>query len=463
MTFLLPLVALALAALGFFLSRAASERRFEGGRGIALLLAAFVGAGIVSRFGPEIDRTPTLIGLFLGVIAVAAGEFLGGWVATLALGVAAASALHLLPATGLPAAQLALMGGAGLGAVAFGKGGATTALVAILVAATDNLGMRHSDVAGAAFLGSQLGLAATIGALLAGYVPPKLAMAKPVAIGILVLLTALFATKPLEDGGLLISAGLGALGGLILHWLFADDEPSPLRIGMAVVIGVGLATIAFGLGRGAGMALSLLAAGGVLLGVGDRRAFLTLGPLVGLVLFRVLREAGTGATRALDIAQHYTLLALVLGAVVPLLPVDWMAGGRRLAGGGSEETHSELPTAHRGLPTAAGTFLWGLLILAIPPLVIVIFGMRGAIGFVVGLGLSGLFQAMRGAKDLSPLAIGSGMAGATILALKPLADKADLTRDEKMHMLLVWGVGIVVIAGILAFLSRPTQTEEKTV
>ncbi|CAN5712613.1 hypothetical protein BH11ARM2_BH11ARM2_19190 [soil metagenome] len=444
MTFVLPLVALALAALGWFVSRGGArseeEVRFDYVKGISFIVFAVLITTALAQYLPAPDRIAVDTGVILGLLALAFGQAIGGWIAPLALGTAAASGLHMLLPTTVPAAQMALIAGVGLGTLVYGKGGEATAIAAILVVAADNLGMRHSDVPNAAYLGSELGLAATVGALLAFYVPAKIAPVKPVLIGVLSLIVATFFFK-LGEGGLVVSVGIGALAGVVLHWLFGEEE-APLdavRIGLAAVIGVGLATITFGLGRGAGMALALVAAGGVLLGVGNRRAMLALGPLIGLVLFRVLREAGTGATRALDIGQHYTLLALILGAFVPLLPWDWLKKSRQ------------------SLHTGGGILLWSLLVLAIPPLVILMFGMRGAIGFVVGLGLSGMVQALRGEKSLMPLTVGAGMAGMTILALTPLAEKMDMSRDEKVHLFALAGVGILVVAALLALLSRSAK------
>lgn len=444
MTFVFPLVALAVAALGWFVSRGHEEPmrgRFPLSKGAALLALTLVESIVVARYGSVADRSAMQVGLFVGVSAVALGEFLGGGIAPMALGIFAVQCLRFLPPTTLPSAHMALVGALGLASLAFGRGGATLALMAAFCAAGDSLGARHSDVLGAGFVGSEVGLGATLGVLIANYIPPKLAVLKPIVIGLASISIAAFAMKTLGEGGLTVAVLLGAVAGAVIHLLFGDDDQpvDPVRIGLATIIGVGVATLAFGFGRGAGMALSLVAATGVLLGVKDRRAMLTLGPLVGLVLYRVLRETGSGATRALDIGQHYTLLALLLGIVVPLLPTDWLK--------------------REGTKAAVGTFLWGLLVLATPPLVIVMFGMRGAIGFVVGLGIAGLAQVLRGERSLAPLAVGSGMAATTILLLTPLADKVDLAREEKVRILLYAGVSILLAASFLALLSRSSKEE----
>ena len=449
MTFLLPLVAFALALAAPFVLR--SERGgLDGSRLGALALLLLLGAAVVLKGAPAADRTPALIGLALGALA----PLLGAWTGGIAAGVAGAAALHLFPAA--PAMGLAFVAGTGLGALAVG--GEAAALAGVLVFAADRLGAGHSQVPAAAFVGSQVGVALAVGAFLAAFLPLTLRLARPVLAGILVTLAGLLVARGLTEPSLTLCAGLGALAGVVLHFLMPEEEGESSRVGLAAIVGVGLATVAFGLGRGLGMGLAGLASVGVLLAVGNRRAVMALGPLVGLILYRVLREAGTGATRALDIGQHYTMLALLLGLVLPLLPTDWLQGRGR--------------AAH-----ATGLALWGVVALAAAPLVVVAFGMRGGIGFVVGLGAAGLVEALRVARasvpadreslgtleitgtearatSLLPLAVGAGIGGSAILALLWLGDESTLSRDAKLHLFAYAAVGIALIAGMLALAGR---------
>ena len=452
MTSLLPLVALLLAFAAPFVLR--KERgRLSGPRLGALLLLVVLAAGIAFKAAPADDRTPALVGLLLGAIA----PLLGVWTGSLAAGVAGAAALHLFPAS--PALGLAFAAGTGLGALAVG--GEAAAIAGVLVFAVDELGMRHSQNPAAAFVGSQVGVALAVGAFLSALLPRSLAAAKSVVVGILASLAGLLVARGLGESGLTTCAVVGAVAGVVLHFLMPEEEGESSRVGLAAIVGVGLATVAFGLGRGLGMGMAGLTSVGVLLAVGNRRAALALGPLVGLVMYRVLREAGTGATRALDIGQHYSLLALVLGLVLPLLPTDWLRGRGRA-------TH------------AAGVALWGVVLLAAAPLVVVAFGMRGGIGFTVGLGVAGLVAALRVARtfvpadgepletlaiagtetratSLLPLALGASLGGSTILALLWLGDDPALSRDAKLHLFGYAAVGIAIIAAMLTLVGRPVK------
>ncbi len=432
MSFLLPLVALALAIAAPFVLRQERPKADPLRWGVLALLVLAAGL-VVFRAAPEIDRTPALIGLVLGALACALGSWGGG----LAFGVAAASALHLLPATSLPTAGLALAAGTGLGALVVG--GEASALAAVLVVAADNLGLRHSQTPAFSFVGSQIGLALAVGSFLSIWVPEKYRLAKPLAPALATLGGIAFLSG-LNEPPLGICIAIGAIGGLILHGLMPEEEGESSRVALAAVVGVGLATVSFGLGKGVGMALTTLAVVGVLLAAENRRAVLALGPLVGLLLFRVLREAGTGATRALDLGQHYTLLALVLGLALPLLPTDWLRGRVKV-------------------PFAAGSLLWGLVAIAAAPLVVVALGMRGGIGFVVGLGVAGLIQAMRTTQELRPLALGAGLGGGTILALAWIGDDAAISRDQKVHLFAYAAIGIAMVVGLLALAGRKKEEQ----
>jgi hypothetical protein len=437
MTFLLPLVAFALAVAAPFVLQ--SERgKLDLWRIGALLVLLLAVGEMVLRSAPEIDRTSALIGLALGALSCVGGRWSGG----LGFGVAAAAALHLLPATSLPVAGMALAAGTALGALT--AGGESSAIAAVLVVAADNLGMRHSQIPAGAFVGSQVGVALTVASLFPHFKHESAKILRVPGVAAVALLAYAFLPHGTEFQSLGLCLALGSISAVVIHVLMPSDESEPSRVGLAAVIGIGLATVAFSLEKGVGMAVALLTASGILLALGNHRAVLALGPAVGLVIYRVLREAGTGATRALDISQHYTLLALVFGLTLPLLPVDWL------------KTRAKVH--------AIGSVAWGLVMIATPPLVVIALGMRGGIGLIIGLGVAGLVEALKAPsneKPLSPLAIGAGMAGATVLTLTWLGEESALSRDEKVRLFGYVAVGIVIVASLLGFVGR-TKKEAVT-
>ncbi|AIE84483.1 hypothetical protein [Fimbriimonas ginsengisoli] len=436
------LIALALAFLSFiaFRGRGPAPARPEAVRIGALVAITALSCILASRYGPSEDSGGVVAGLVIGAVVALGGELFGGIVAPLAVGVAGAAALHFLKTPLISSAQLALICGVGLGTLALGIEGAVIAsLAAAVCAAADGLGALHANAPAAAVVGTMVGLGAVVGTFLAMYVPDRLIALKPVVIGAVTVAGAFFATRPLSETAMLVAVGLGALAGVVVYFVLPEEEADAVRIGLSTVIAIGVATIAFGLAKGAGMALALVTMAAVLLGSNHRRAFLTVGPLVGLVLYRLLREQHPDLSRALDIGQHYAMLGVALGAVVPLLPSDWLS--------------------RRGWRGAAGAFLWSVLALGFPALVVVMLGGKGAVGFVAGLGLSGLCQALRRERSLMPLAVAAGLSATTVALLGWLRDSADLSRDEKVHLFAYTGGGLVVIAALLALVSRPAKVE----
>jgi hypothetical protein len=235
----------------------------------------------------------------------------------------------------------------------------------------------------------------------------------------------------LKDMALASAMMLGVAGGAAIHFLLpADEEATSLSVGIASVIAVGLATVAFALSQGMGMAATLLAAVGVLGILGNRTGLLALGPLFGLVLFRIFRTIYPETARAFDIGQHYALIGLLLGAVVPLLVVDW-----------SERKLSD--TAKVG-----GATLWGLLLLAATPLMMVFLGAYGTVGLLIGVGLAGVLEAIRLRSSTKALAPAIGMGGIVLMSYGWMSEAIDLTREDKVRV-LVWavvGIGLLSLA-----------------
>jgi hypothetical protein len=445
MNILLPVLAVALAAASAFLA----PREPVPDRGGWLRVVAALGLGLFAivaamRMAKGGGGLAVPSGLLIGILATGVAGWLGRPTTGLALGVAAAACLPILVSgADLPVAQFGLVAAAAIGALAFpGKAGIAAASTSAAVAAASYLADQRLAHAAAPTVALVIALGAVVGGVVGQAVKSPAIRAFLPPVGALVA-AGVVGLRVVSEFGIPVTVAAGAVAGLAVRALVTDDaEADGLQVGLAALIWLGVATLAFGLLRGLGMSLALLGALAALLPDGGRRALLTVGPLAGLVMYRLLREAQPEASRALDIGQHYALVGLAVGLIVPLLPVEW----RHPRG------------TERG--EAAGAFLWGLLALGLPALVLLVFGGVGAVGFIAGLGFAALVQALRGRNESLPLPLGMGMAGTTVLLTGWLGTLTGLTRDEKLRALAVAGVAIVVIAGLLTLLARGVRTEE---
>lgn len=442
MNFLLPVLALALALLSAFLPpRDTGRDRPPGTRLAAAAALAVIAIVAALRFAKTGEGVGLSVGILAGLIAAVAAAWLSNPISALALGVAAASVLPAAASTALLPAQFALIASAALSSLALGGYALPCATAASAVAAASYLGDQRLEHTAAPTWAIVVGLGAVVGGVIGQGLKSTTVRALLPAIGAIVA-AAFLGLKVVGENGVTVSVLAGALSGLAVRYLIPEDEPvDALRVGIAALIWLGVATLAFGLLKGFGMSLALLGGLTSLLPAGGRKGLLTLGALSGLVMYRLLREAYPDASRALDIGQHYALIGLALGMILPLLPVDWF----------EERTSST--------QTAGGGFLWGLLALGTPVLVLLVFGGVGAVGFIAGLGLSGLIQALRGRAEILPLPLGMGMAGITLLLSGWVDSVTGLVRDEKLKVLGIAAVGIVVVAGLLAVLARGEKKE----
>ncbi|MCO5295981.1 MAG: hypothetical protein M9921_03915 [Fimbriimonadaceae bacterium] len=326
-------------------------------------------------------------------------------------------------------------------------------LVVLLVAANE-LGMASRGQS-VGQTGSVLGLAASVGGVLAS-AAAELVRRQRGSAGVSTLgagwgMAALFAGGSLllaqrylyvQSVGNLAAASIGAA--LVVHWLLASQEndESGFRFTLASVVWVALATLAFGIDRGFGMAVSLLAAGAMLVALGNIRGLLSLGAVAGLVLYRVFRETHADTSRAFDIGQHYAIIGLLLGVLLPLAFVAWLPKGSASKGRLAAATLLAVVLFH-GLAVASAVFL----------------GAKGVVGLLVGLGLAAFAEGFRGGTRPAVLAMGGSACAALLVGYGWLGPWLDLARDEKLP-LLGWIAGVAVVAAIvILLLGRPEKEE----
>jgi hypothetical protein len=87
------------------------------------------------------------------------------------------------------------------------------------------------------------------------------------------------------------------------------------------------------------------------------------------------------------------------------------------------------------------------------------FGARGAVGFVVGIGMAASIEAMRRGLNLAIYSVIAILAPATLFALHWAANADDLSRDQKVPVLVGAGVLILGVSALLAWFSAPKAME----
>lgn len=455
----LPILALVLAILGaLFPLRTADPplpaTRLRAGVAIcAAFLALFVIATLV---WPEVfvDGASVALALAIGAAASVFAEGAGKSRAGFAIGLAVLGA-SLLPFVGVGAdIQIAFVVGAFVGAFTTASreasgGGQLATIGALAIVGADLLGRyaTRSD-SPAASTGSLLGLALLLSIVVTGVVgraTPSRLIAE--GIGIIVLLAAGFAAC----AGYLASAQLaglwigGVVVGIIVHLVLSgESEPEPFRFVLCAVIWLAAATVAFGLGLGYGMAVALLAGFATLALVGSIRGVMTLSVALAILVYRFFREMHPEESKALDIGQHYTMVGMAIGALVPLMPLEW----RR----------DWLPAGWKAV-FARG--LWTVVLIGIPVAAAVFLGSKGAIGMIVGLSLAAVVEGLRDKVGLETLNISTGMACTTTLMYGWLGDWTDIDRGAKMKAVVIVAVVALVVAAALMGVSRSAKESQR--
>jgi hypothetical protein len=328
---------------------------------------------------------------------------------------------------------------------------ATAGFAGVIVAA-DYMGQQALQNEPGGLTGTMLGLAAAIAALVAllagksekssgggmGFMPGMIAVAILLVLGYVVggRLVESREAWMIFDGAVLAAA--------ILHWVIRPEgKDDSLAFLIGSIIWIGIATLSFSYLKGYGMAIGAAGAVLTLLTLGNSRALLTAGPLVGLVFYRVLRESHPDANRALDIGQHYAVVGLAFGVVAALLPTEWIS---RRSG---ESTTG-----------AVGRLLWSITLALVPVGMAVVLGAKGIVGFVAGLGFAGLIEGLRNGSSLLPIVFAGGLAAIVGVSYGWLSNLLDMTRDVKQTAFF-WIAGTAIVLGVLIALVSKPDTDPK--
>jgi len=264
----------------------------------------------------------------------------------------------------------------------------------------------------------------------------KEAIALGGALLVLLVGAALFGAKYIDlQDALLLCTGSVALAGLLAF--SQPDEPDVATTLVHAVVWLGVATVAFGMRKGFGMGLALASGAVTFIALNKQRALLAMGPLLGLVVYRVFREANLDATRSLDIGQHYALIGLLLGAMLPLLPGAMISKFKAEAAG----------------------LAYAVSLIAVPVLVLALLDAKGVVGLVAGVGLSAVIAAIA-KEDIEPFAGIGVLSGASLLAFPLAKSLLELTREDKVRWMWI-AIAIAVVVGlIIKFVPKTARIEE---
>jgi hypothetical protein len=425
-----------------------------------LLVLGLVSVLAASQFGEgQKGAMPLAFGFAAGIVGAILAETMGrmpsqtgaGPAGSMGLGVALAGAVSLAPPPYLEPMQMGLALGLAVGAwvLCSGREGgdgwsANAALFAGAVVAADALGRRaggdHPGRTGVA-----LGVVAVAIALVLGLLRGQRSDAwKPPACAVLLAGAGyLIVDRYIWLADVWRVFGAAAFVALALHLLLASQERAKtLRFGLAAVIAVAGATLAFATLRGYGMAVALLGATSLLMTCNNARAMLALGPFAALVAYRLFREANVAASRAPDIGQHYALIGVLLGAMLIVVALESKRATTR--GGGAA--------------SALTSGLWSVLIAGAAVLGAAILAAKGYIGIVFGMGLGTFVAGLAGERGVLPLSLSMGFGFAMAAGYGWLEPIADLSRQEKL-VYLYWGAPCVALAALaIAALHRSTAS-----
>lgn len=457
-----PLIALAVAIVSLALSSPSTVRPKKGSYlAPALLLVIALIAGWYWR-ADYANLLPGALAFGVGIVLMSTCRLLegvrSGSAAAPGLAAAIAGFAGWLDPSYQLTAQLSLIAGLAIGAWSITDNAKRiglpvgTALMASLFIAADLMGKKGLASDAGAITGTMFGLALAVSALLANVankgenreMESMGAMASLVAIAVLVILGYVVGARLVENQAAWLIFGGSILAGGVLNWVVRPDgQDDTLSFLFAAIIWIGIATLAFSYLKGLGIAIAATGAVGTLMIMGNPRALLSTGPLLGLVFYRVLREAHPEATRALDIGQHYAVIGIAVGMVFALLPTEWLA-----------------KRSESAMRFGIGRVLWALTVGLIPVAMAVVLGAKGMVGFVAGLGFAALVEGLRNGTNLLPLLMTSGIAALVATSYGWLANLLDMTRETKQTA-FYWMAGVgAILAILIAMVSKPESSTE---
>ena len=223
----------------------------------------------------------------------------------------------------------------------------------------------------------------------------------------------------------------------------------PLRIGLAGLVWLGIATFAFSNSLTLGLSLALIAGAGAMALSSSEAGYAMLAPLGGLIGHRLARNVYPDAVKAFDLGQHYALVGVILAVCLVLM----------VSQGYVRAKESQLP---RVVGSAAVGWVLAVLVVLFS---VMFLGAKGTTGLIVGIGLAPLLVQLSRTDGATGAALSVGFIGILGLAYPALTELFETSRAEKQSAFVVAAIVGLALAGFLVWLGRKPaeKTEIETV
>lgn len=203
-------------------------------------------------------------------------------------------------------------------------------------------------------------------------------------------LTAVFAWKIFPQWELLWTAIIGIVTFALVAWLGKLSSVSLRGSAMSAILIVAFSACAFKLLAGFGIGIGILAAWAILLPIVSAKPFeesqarivqtLIYGLYIGagLLLLRLFLETYEPFLRGPDLRAYYTFVALAFGAMLPFVFASFV------------------PATRPPLRFTAGAVMLVFLAAALPAVIVVVWGLKAGMGFLIGTLISQLIILLLG-------------------------------------------------------------------
>jgi hypothetical protein len=412
-----------------------------------LLVAGLAaGLGIVLAFqklSPSSEYWAWAIGAFLGALTALFGSFTKKSLAGYGFGLLVAAGTGLAPHALLSPTIFAGLVSAGVISWCLDSDSATASLVGLFVASMPNLiATKHGDAAAQTQIGTIIALIGYAGAVLANRIPRKLSWLRPLLIEMAVLGGAEILQGSLGQPNLISLAGIGLSVGIVVWFLPREGEDSRFSLALSSVLGLAMITVAHGLDRNAGIAISLVGLVAILALDQRLNPFSIVGPLAALLLIYFVKGGLLESAKELEVGSLYSLIGLVVGIALPMLV----------------RGHSERVSWKDGVYG----FSWSAILFASVPLALLVFSVNGAVGMVLGLGVSAWIQGFTVGPRRQSLSLVFGLGALFVLMVGLKPGLTGFGRNERIRILSFAGGGLVVLGGIQSELVRSMREEGKS-